>query len=316
MVGLMGRQADRFHEYQPARDLAERLAMVKRVKGAQGIEIVYPQDFPDPDRTVALVRDAGLAVSAVNLNVKSEKRWQAGSFTASDPALRAEALAGMKRAMDLAAELDAWMVTCCPLIDGHNYAFQADYLKQWHWLEEGIAQAAQHRADVRISLEYKLNESRNYVVLGDMGRTLYLCERLGMDNVGVTMDVGHALLAKETPAEVLCLAAQAGRLFYIHLNDNGREWDWDMLPGSVNLWDLLEMLFYIDRLGWDGWLSYDVLSRNGDPVETMAAAIAITEAARTMVAGIGRERLQRHIEEGIPARAFGELMQWLGRAHG
>jgi len=42
MVGLMGRQVDRFHEYQPARDLPGRLAMVKRVRGADGIEIVYP----------------------------------------------------------------------------------------------------------------------------------------------------------------------------------------------------------------------------------------------------------------------------------
>jgi xylose isomerase len=316
MVGLMGRQADRFHEYQPARDLAERLAMVKRVKGVTGIEIVYPQDFDEPGRTVALVTDSGLAVSAINLNVKSEKKWQAGSFTASDPSVRADAVMAMKRAMDLAAELEAGMVTCCPLIDGHNYAFQVDYLKQWHWLEEGIAEAARHRSDVRISLEYKLNEARNSCILGDMGRTLYMCERLGMDHVGVTMDVGHALMAKETPAEVMCLAAQAGRLFYVHLNDNGREWDWDMLPGSVNLWDLLEMLFYLDRLGWGGWFSYDVLTRNGDPVETMTATIAITEAVRALVDRIGRERLQGFIDDGIPARAFSELVQQLGGAYG
>ena len=78
----------------------------------------------------------------------------------------------MKFAMDLAAELDTTMITCCPLIDGHNYNFQVDYLKQWAWLEEGIAAAAKHRDDIRISLEYKLNESRNYCILGDMGRTL------------------------------------------------------------------------------------------------------------------------------------------------
>ena len=41
MVSLMGRQADRFHEYQPARDLAERLTMVNRVRGVEGIEILF-----------------------------------------------------------------------------------------------------------------------------------------------------------------------------------------------------------------------------------------------------------------------------------
>jgi xylose isomerase len=311
MVGLIGRQADRFHEYQPAQELPERLAMAKRVRGIDGIEIVYPQDFADPSLTVAMVQDAGLPVSAVNLNVKSAKKWQSGSFTSPDPQLRADAVADLKTAMDLAAELDAWMVTCCPLIDGHNYNFQVDYLKQWGWLEEGIAEAARHRSDVRISLEYKLNESRNYVILGDMGRTLYLCERLGMLHVGVTMDVGHALVAKETPAEMLCLAAQAGRLFYVHFNDNGREWDWDMLPGSVNLWDLVETAFYLDRLGWEGWLAYDVLTRDGDPVKTMGATIAIVQAAEALLDKLGREKLQAFIDEGIPAHAFEYLVRSL-----
>ena len=213
--------------------------------------------------------------------------------------------------VDLAAELGSDMVSCCPLIDGHNYAFQVDYMKQWGWLEEGIAAAARHLPEIKISLEYKLNEARNYVILGDMGRTLYLCERLGLENVGVTMDVGHALMAKETPAEVMCIAAGAGRLFYVHLNDNGREWDWDMLPGSVNYWDLVETLFYLERLDWEGWLAYDVLTRNGDQVEMMEATIEIVEATRRLLDKIGRERLEEFIGEGIPARVFRHLVRSL-----
>ena len=92
MVPLMGRQADRFHEYQPARDLAERLARAKRVRGIDGIEVVYPSDFVDPEEAISMIRDCGLPVSAVNLNVKSAKKWQPGSFAASDPGLRADAV--------------------------------------------------------------------------------------------------------------------------------------------------------------------------------------------------------------------------------
>lgn len=311
MAGLMGRQADRFHEYQPRQTFAECLAMTQQVEGVDGIEVVYPGDFYNVRETVSLIADSGLPVSAVNLNVKSEKKWQTGSFTSADARLRADAVADMRTVMDLAAELDAWMVTCCPLIDGHNYAFQADYAKQWQWLEEGIREASSYRSDVRISLEYKLNESRNYVILGDMGRTLYLCEALDRPNLGVTMDVGHALVAKETPAAMVALAAHAGRLFYVHFNDNGREWDWDMLPGSVNLWDLVEMIFYLDRLGWEGWLAYDVLTRDGDPVQTMNATIAIMKAAEALLDKLGRDKLEALIEEGIPAKAFRYLVESL-----
>ena len=311
MPGMLGRIFDRFHEYQPARTFREQLEMVKQVRGAEGIEVVYPSDFADVDESVKLIKDSGLEVSAVNLNVKAHDKWQTGSFTSPDPQLRREAVRDLKIALDLAAELGSDMVTCCPLIDGHNYAFQADYLRQWGWLEEGIAAGARHRTDVRLSLEYKLNESRNYNILADVGRTLYLCERLGLPHVGVTVDVGHALIAKETPAEAMCLAAQAGRLFYVHLNDNGREWDWDMLPGAVNFWDLIEVVFYLDRLDWEGWLSYDVVTRNGDVVESMAASIGIVETALELVDKIGRERLQGFIDEGIPARAFEQLVRAL-----
>jgi len=308
MIGMLGRISDRFHEYQPSKDLRKRLEMAKRVAGADGIEVVYPNDFVDVGEAIKMIADLGLQVSALNLNIKGQKKWQAGSFTSPDPQLRREAVGDLKTAMDLAAELGTGMVTCCPLIDGHNYNFQVDYLKQWGWLEEGIAEGARHRNDIRLSLEYKLNESRNYNVLADMGRTLYLCERLGLPHVGVTLDVGHALIAKESPAEMIGLAAQAGRLFYVHLNDNAREWDWDMLPGSVNLWDLLEVVFYLDRLNWDGWLSYDVITRDGDQVKSMEASIAIVEMALKLLDKIGRERLEGFIEEGIPSHAFEQLV--------
>lgn len=311
MLGMMGGIADRFHRYQPSRDLAERLAMVKRVNGADGIEVVYPDDFSDVDETVTLIKDSGLPVSAVNLNVKGQKKWQQGSFTAPDPELRQEAVADMKITMDLAAEFGTSMITCCPLIDGHNYNFQVDYLKQWRWLEAGIDEAAKYRDDIRISLEYKLNEARNYCILGDMGRALYLCERLGHSHVGVTMDVGHALIAKETPAEVLSIAAQADRLFYVHFNDNAREWDWDMLPGSVNFWDLIEMMAYLDRLDWDGWLSYDVVTRDGDQVSQMEASIALVNMGHALLDKFGREKLQSLIEDGVPAATYTYLMRSL-----
>ncbi|MCK4624227.1 MAG: sugar phosphate isomerase/epimerase [Phycisphaerae bacterium] len=312
MLGLMGRQADRFHQYQPARSFEECLEMASRVKGADGVEVVYPQDFGDDvaDR-VEQIKGSPLAVSAVNLNVKGEDKYGAGSFTSPNPQVRAAAVEAMKTAQDLAAELGAGMITCCPLIDGHNYNFQVDYLQQWKWLEESLAQAAGHRNDIRISLEYKLNESRNFCILPDVGRTLLLCERLGLGHLGVTMDVGHALIAKETPAEALCLAAGIDRLFYVHFNDNAREWDWDMLPGSVNLWDLVELMYYLDKLNYDGWAAYDVNTRNGDPVETMSASIDIVNTAAGLLEKIGRDTIASFIAEGIPAKAFGHLVRSL-----
>ncbi len=312
MIGFMGRQFDRFHEYQSTRSLSERLEMARCVRGGDGIEPVYPQDFlSNIPQSVDIIRQAGMPVSAVNVNVKGDAIFRRGSFTAPDPAVRQQAVDYLKTGMDLAAELNTDMVTCCPLIDGHNYSFEADYMAQWRWLEEGVAEAARHRSDIRISLEYKPNESRNYVVLGDMGRTLYLCERIGVPHVGVTMDVGHALVAKETPAEMLAIAGQANRLFYVHFNDNGREWDWDMLPSSVNLWDTVEMLFYMERLNWSGWLAYDIVTRDGDPVETMEVGIEAVKIGQELLDRFGSDRMQALIDEGVPAKTLQHMLRSL-----
>lgn len=307
IVPILGRYADRFHEYQPARAFLENLETAASIPGIDGIEVVYPQDFAAADQAVGAIRDTGLPVSAVNVNVKGEAKFRAGAFTNPDAGVRAQAVQYVKTAMDLAAELGSDMITCCPLIDGHDYNFQVDYQKQWAWLVEGIREAAMHRSDIKVSLEYKPYEVRNSIILGDMGRTLHLCNEVGLPNVGVTMDVGHALGARENPAAMACLAHDAGRLFYVHFNDNDRAWDWDMLPGSVNLWDLIETIYYLDRMNWSGWMTYDVYSRHGDPAEAFAVTFRIMETAKGIVEKLGRDELQALIDEGVPARTFDAL---------
>lgn len=311
MIGMMGRVADKFHEYYPAKSLVERLEDAKKVKSASGIEVVFPSEFSDLNETIKIIKENGLPLSALNLNVKSEKRWEKGSFTNPDPQIREQAVKSMWAAMDLAVELGTDMVSCCPLIDGHNFNFEVNYLDQWAWLEEGIKRGASHRSDVRVSLEYKLNECRNANILADMGRSLYLCERIGLPNVGVTMDVGHAIMARETPAEVLSIASLSNRLFYVHFNDNDRYWDWDMLPGSVNLWDLLEVVYYLKKLDWKGWFSYDIVVRDGGIVETMAAGIANVLNAEKLIEKIGMEVIEDWISNRSTAYTLQSLIEAL-----
>ncbi|MFQ5795044.1 MAG: sugar phosphate isomerase/epimerase family protein [Candidatus Bipolaricaulia bacterium] len=256
--------------------------MTKQISGADGIEIVYPQDFDVPETTVSLVNDLNLTVSAVNVNLKSEKKWRFGSLTSTDSNLRAEAVEYLKTAMDLAAELGANMITVCLLIDGWDYNFQVDYRNQWRWLVAGLKTTAGHRQDVNISLEYK-------------------------PYVGITLDVGHALAAGETPAAEACLASDAERLFHLHFNDNNRIWDWDMLPGAVNLWDMMETLFYLNRMEWQGWIAYDVFSRQGDPADTLATAIGMIKTLESWVEENGH-RVEELIETSTPAYAFRKLI--------
>jgi xylose isomerase len=88
--------------------------------------------------------------------------------------------------------------------------------------------------------------------------------------VGALLDVGHALYAYENVAQSAILLQREGWLYLLHFNDNYGEWDWDMIPGTVRFWELLELIFWLQELGYTGWNSIDVsVPRGGDPIQAI-----------------------------------------------
>ena len=311
LLGTLGKYSDRFHTYQPARSFAERLDISKAIPRTDGVEPVYPQDLGHEGENVGLLKDSGLAVSAVNVNLKGEDLFRAGSFTNPDAGVRRTAVDYMKRAMDMSVDFGANMISVCPLIDGCDHAFHVDHMDQWRWSIEAFEEAAAHNANVKVSIEYKAYEVRNRIILPSMGRTLHFCDRVGADNVGVTMDLGHALIAHESPAAELAVAFDAGRLFYVHFNDNNRQADWDMPVGSVNLWDTLETIHYMDSLGYDGWIAYDVFTRAGDGPEAVEYTFETMEHLRALLSKIGANKIKDMIASGDSAKTTRDLAKAL-----
>jgi xylose isomerase len=269
ITGFMGKVKDRFIDYHPAREMEEMVAMASKVKGCSGLEVVYPQNFVDPVKTKKLLDDYNLGVSTVNLNIKGEEIWRFGTFSSPDPKVRKEAVKYLKTAMDCAAELGCNMVTTALLNDGADYPFELDYVRAFNDTLDGIREAAEYRSDVKISLEYKASEPRVHCLLNNAGKMAYFCQLVGKENVGVTLDVGHALQALEIPADSAAFLGSTGKLFYVHINDNYRNWDWDMVPGTVNIWDYLEFILYLKKVNYNGWITADVFPQRHDPVRIM-----------------------------------------------
>jgi len=297
VLPMMGQISDRFAIYSDQRTLTERLELASQVEGVEGVEMVYPFEFEDMGEVKRLLKAYDLKCSAVNVNVKAETKFHRGSFTSPDPEIRAEAVRYLKNGMDVAAAIGCFMVTICPLADGHDYPFEVDYRQAWQWLRQSIAEAAQYRSDVKICLEYKRSETRTHVILGTAGMALHLCHQIGLPNVGVTLDIGHALYAAETPAQVVSLLADAGRLFLVHINDNYRDFDWDMIPCTVNFWDWLETLFYLDEVGYDGWLTSDVFPARLDPLRVANATFKAIQTALSLLQRMEVKELRRLIRE-------------------
>jgi xylose isomerase len=100
----------------------------------------------------------------------------------------------------------------------------------------------------------------------------------------------------------LPLLSRAQRLFYVHLNDNDRNWDWDMIPGAFHFWESIEFLYYLNEIGYcDDWYAYDVFSKEIDTVETFNTVTALTRRLEEIANRIDRREMNALLEQRNPA---------------
>jgi len=111
--------------------------------------------------------------------------------------------------------------------------------------------------------------------------------------VGVTIDFGHALMSRENPAESLILADRYNKLFNIHINDAFREWDDDLMVGTVNVWETLEFLMYLKEIDYDGYLGLDMFPYREDSVEACSLSIKNIEAMLEKLEDFDMDELRR-----------------------
>ena len=116
-----------------------------------------------------------------------------------------------------------------------------------------------------------------------MGTVLLLLKDL--DKVGVLLDVGHAMQGAENVANAAALLSSYGKLDYLHLNDNYGDWDDDMLVGSVHIIAYLELIYWLKRINYKGWLTLDIFPYRENGV---AAATQCKEWIEAMFRSVDR----------------------------
>jgi xylose isomerase len=312
-AAFLGARRDRFNQYQPDRSLAERLTLVSGIEGVPGVELKYPADFEDPEETGALLADSGLRLSAVNVNTKDVTFFRHGALSARDPEARRHAVRLLTEGMDLAANLGTSVVTTCPLADGYNYPFELDHAAAWGRFIDTVREAGSHRSDVRLCLEYQPRDPYSHILLSNVGKVLHVLAEVALPNVGANLDVGHAFAAGESPAESAALLAQAGRLFYMHTNDNPADGgDWDMMSGAVHFWHWLELLCTLRRAGYEGWFSADIDARRSSPQAAFESNFLLIRRLDALVDRLGAEEIARRVEaDSDPAATYAFLSSFL-----
>ena len=271
--------------YRDATGLVEQLEQISAVEDIEGVELHWPSDFTEigSGGVKDALRDNGLELAQLNVNLFGEGKWAYGSFTSNDPERRNDAVEIAKQAADVSKELGLRKISFWLGQDGYDYPFQANFTEQWNRLVDGLREVAEYDTKTRVSVEYKQREPRNRITVSTAAKAVLLCRDVGTSNIGVTLDVGHALMAYENPAESIALLADNNMFDHLHFNDNYGDWDDDMMVGSVHLWETLEALYWADRVGYDSWYNLDIYPYRVEPAVATKQSIENIKSLRALL---------------------------------
>ena len=114
-------------------------------------------------------------------------------------------------------------------------------------------------------------------VLPTVKATLEFIEKLDHPNLYLLLDIGHAQMSEENPADVLPLAGD--RLAYIHLDDNDGKNDLHLaLTDGVQTKESLSTFFSVTRdIGYTGPFSLEMHPALANPLDAIRHSKAIAE---------------------------------------
>jgi xylose isomerase len=313
LTPFFGQLRDRFATYQEPQPLAEKLRLAAAIPGVDGVELIFPDEVRHAGDIPDQLQELGLAVAAVNVNLKGERAFQHGALTSPDPGVRAHAVDLLREAKQLASDFGT-RTTCAPLADGYDYPFQVDYRRVWARLIDATSEAAAFMPEVPLHLEHKPAEPRTRGILDTPGKVLQLCRDVRLPNLGITFNTGHASCGGGLPAAAFADVLASGAPYYVHTGDATVAWDWDLGVGTRDTWAWAEFLVWLRVAGYDGWLTADTFPVRQDASALFAANITFIDGVCRWVDGLDTARVLDALEEQDARPMLQELERWIPRS--
>lgn len=306
---VVGPNRDRFVDYTGNRSLPEKVKLLSEIEGVTGIELLNPYDDIDVPELKKALNDYGMNVTSLLPGELNDTAFKFGALSNTDEKERKKAIDAVRQTADLAHEVGSEMVNVWAGQDGHDYLFQIDFEKRWELFSDSIATVAGEYPNMKFAIEYKTKEPRTHCMMRDASRTLLLCEDIGLDNIGLNIDFGHAIIAKENPTVAAELAHHYGRLFHVHVNDSYGEWDDDLAVGTVYLWHTLEFLNYLSTIDYNAWVSLDIAPFREDSYYATEMSFRTVRRLTKFAEKLDQERLRKNKEQADALPNFDYLLK-------
>jgi xylose isomerase len=246
--------------YHKSLSIEEILGKISKIEKLTGVELGWPGDFPDGNgkKMKDLTDNYELEIAMVEIDTSTNPKYKFGMLTDPDKKIINECMDYMKKGIDAIEETGCNKINLWLGQEGYDYPLQVDYEKNWNNLRDNLKELASYNKNMKFCLEPKSKEPRTHCHVATVGKALLLALGTKMENIGVNIDTGHALMAYENMAESAVILNLYNKLFHLHVNDNFRYWDDDMVVGSIHLWETLELFYWLNEIGYSGWFSLDL----------------------------------------------------------
>lgn len=323
----------RFHEpYGPPLGIAERLDIAAGLAdyGLAGMEAHYPNEINDEnlDLWQQFTEDTGIRVVTVVPNLFYQMKWEWGSLSNPDPEIRAEAIARVKRTLELNKELDTDFSVVWPGGDGYEIGFGMDMMAARDRFARGLAEAMDAVPGVRVAEEPKPYEPRGHILYGTTPEGILLGmkvegllehpENRKLLDEGHTLccmnpEIGHMLMAYEDLPYAFSLALEYGRLAHTHWNAQPLgNYDQDLNVGMISP-EAAEAALYIMKMhGYQGFFGIDINPERMPVDQALKISMDALRAANDRINELDHESIVYATNH--PDEAQGWLEAYLVRA--
>src|ERR1043165_1262671 len=183
-----------------------------------------------------------------------------GGYTSNSASERKYAIERSKRAIDIANAIGCRDMVLWLAREGTYIREAKCPITAVGRIVEAVNAMLEHDKNIRILGEMKPNEPMDQAYCPTVGHFMGLVYRTSDPaRVGVLIESAHSILAGLDPSDDMAYALWHGKLWSVHLNDqNGLKYDQDKTFGSVDLRRAFNMVWVLERAGYNGCIGLDV----------------------------------------------------------
>lgn len=218
--------------------------------GYQGVELVGEPAEMDVARIKHLLEDNEVVASSI-VSIYTPER----DIVSSDPGVRRNAIDYVRGNVSLAAELGADVVTLTPTAC-MKITPEVELAQEWAWAVEAGRELADHAADHGVSIAVEPWNRYETYLINRLEQSVAFVDEVDRPGIGCMADTFHMALEESDIAAAIRHAGD--RLVHVHLADSNRA-----APGFGHT-DFRPIVQAIADVGYQGWISYELLPAAGD----------------------------------------------------